>query len=426
MATAFWPSWPPLSLPVAPGALSGALWRNSSGSRSVCSVSGGVGNASTRKKAREGEGRRRNSRKRRERRRSPKKRSATTTTTSEDGRKGDFVVHVNTNANASDANMSAAGATSKEDMAAKGDQEGEDANAKPKWDGIKLAKEAARDGEEEEEAATASASATASATAAGDAKTSDGAAGAALSRDDRRASSSSTSTTTTSATNQEERLLEELVRLRLASQPEATASQLPPKQRIQLYQPRTKLEQFEDILMESQLLEQSGFTAGLEEALAAAAASVSNTAGASNSSSSSPLDEVDLELLRQCGSSFDAAVDFEVSDAIFNDNLPIRKTNSNSSEGKDSAKASSFTSASGDASAGSSGDDAQQQEGQQQEQEDSSSSSRACGCSPCHERLNIENEQVEEVERLRVCWSELRAEVAQVRKEDLWLKIIFR
>ncbi len=317
--------------------------------------------------------------------------------------------------------MSAAGATSKEDMAAKGDQEGEDANAKPKWDGIKLAKEAARDGEEEEEAA----SATATATAAGDAKTSDGGAGAALSRDDRRASSSSTSTTTTSTTNQEERLLEELVRLRLASQPEATASQLPPKQRIQLYQPRTKLEQFEDILMESQLLEQSGFTAGLEEALAAAAASVSNTAGASNSSSSSPLDEVDLELLRQCGSSFDAAVDFEVSDAIFNDNLPIRKTNSNSSEGKDSAKASSSSSASGDASAGSSGDDAQQQEGQQQEQEDSSSS-RACGCSPCHERLNIENEQVEEVERLRVCWSELRAEVAQVRKEDLWLKIIFR
>ena len=32
---------------------------------------------------------------------------------------------------------------------------------------------------------------------------------------------------------------------------------LPPKQRIKLYQPRTKLEQFEDILIESQLLEAS-------------------------------------------------------------------------------------------------------------------------------------------------------------------------
>lgn len=32
---------------------------------------------------------------------------------------------------------------------------------------------------------------------------------------------------------------------------------LPPKQRIKLYQPRSKLEQFEDILIESQLLEQA-------------------------------------------------------------------------------------------------------------------------------------------------------------------------
>ena len=34
-----------------------------------------------------------------------------------------------------------------------------------------------------------------------------------------------------------------------------SGTSLPPKQRIKLYQPRTKLEQFEDILLESQLLE---------------------------------------------------------------------------------------------------------------------------------------------------------------------------
>ena len=49
-----------------------------------------------------------------------------------------------------------------------------------------------------------------------------------------------------------------LFRLKLTSAPEATAaSLLPPKQRIKLFQPRTKLEQFEDILIESQLLEAS-------------------------------------------------------------------------------------------------------------------------------------------------------------------------
>lgn len=46
--------------------------------------------------------------------------------------------------------------------------------------------------------------------------------------------------------------------MKLTSAPEATAaSLLPPKQRIKLFQPRTKLEQFEDILLESQLLEAS-------------------------------------------------------------------------------------------------------------------------------------------------------------------------
>ena len=62
---------------------------------------------------------------------------------------------------------------------------------------------------------------------------------------------------------EDERLLEELLRLKLTSSavvPEAVtgaSSLLPPKQRIKLFQPRTKMEQFEDILIESQLFESS-------------------------------------------------------------------------------------------------------------------------------------------------------------------------
>ena len=52
----------------------------------------------------------------------------------------------------------------------------------------------------------------------------------------------------------EEKLLEEMLRLKLVgSGTGASNSMLPPKQRIKLYQPRSKLEQFEDILLESQL-----------------------------------------------------------------------------------------------------------------------------------------------------------------------------
>ena len=56
----------------------------------------------------------------------------------------------------------------------------------------------------------------------------------------------------------EEKLLEEMLRLKLVgSSGGATNAMLPPKQRIKLYQPRSKLEQFEDILIESQLLDQN-------------------------------------------------------------------------------------------------------------------------------------------------------------------------
>ena len=55
--------------------------------------------------------------------------------------------------------------------------------------------------------------------------------------------------------SREEKLLEEMLRLKLTVG--SASAMLPPKQRIKLYQPRSKLEQFEDILIESQLLEQA-------------------------------------------------------------------------------------------------------------------------------------------------------------------------
>ena len=59
----------------------------------------------------------------------------------------------------------------------------------------------------------------------------------------------------------DERLLEELLRLKLTSLPASAApksSHLPLSKSVGLFQPRSKLEQFEDILFESQLLE-AGF-----------------------------------------------------------------------------------------------------------------------------------------------------------------------
>ena len=55
----------------------------------------------------------------------------------------------------------------------------------------------------------------------------------------------------------EEKLLEEMLRLKLVGSGGGASAMLPPKQRIKLYQPRSKLEQFEDILIESQLLDQN-------------------------------------------------------------------------------------------------------------------------------------------------------------------------
>lgn len=96
----------------------------------------------------------------------------------------------------------------------------------------------------------------------------------------------------------DEKLLEELFRLKLSSSAAAVPSStsLPPKQRIKLYQPRTKLEQFEDILIESQLLE-----ASLPDFEVAALAEAAGLSAA----------DLDLDLMN--------GFDFEASDVIFSD-----------------------------------------------------------------------------------------------------------
>ena len=94
----------------------------------------------------------------------------------------------------------------------------------------------------------------------------------------------------------DEKLLEELFRLKLTSSAAVSSASLPPKQRIKLYQPRTKLEQFEDILIESQLLE-----ATLPEFEVAALAEAAGLSAA----------DLDFDLMD--------GFDFEASDVIFND-----------------------------------------------------------------------------------------------------------
>ncbi len=255
-----------------------------------------------------------------------------------------------------------------------------------KWEGVQLAKEAEKDQDEEEEE--------------------DELEDEDLDKDDVRETSP-----------QEERLLEELIRLRLSSQPEATASQLPPKQRIQLYQPRTKLEQLEDILMESQLLEQSGFTKGLEKALATAA---------DTSPSSSILDGLDLELLRQCGSI--DSVDFEVSDAIFDENPVLHQGHVQHQHAKPAKGAekqvcnqeqeeASVDKAEEDKAEGEGGNgDAAEHNAEAQDGGEGASGNGKdhCPCTSCLERQDLEMEQLQEVERLRECWSDLRRDICLV------------
>ena len=104
--------------------------------------------------------------------------------------------------------------------------------------------------------------------------------------------------------------------MKLTSAPEATAaSLLPPKQRIKLFQPRTKLEQFEDILIESQLLEASlsGGTPNFAEIMSASDSLITGSNQDSISLPGLPLGPGDYP-----GIGLDS-IDFDTSDVIFGD-----------------------------------------------------------------------------------------------------------
>ena len=105
----------------------------------------------------------------------------------------------------------------------------------------------------------------------------------------------------------------------MTSAPEATAaSLLPPKQRLKLFQPRSKLEQFEDILLESQLLEASlagGSSTSFSDIVTAA----------DNLMSSNPhaltMPGLPLGPGGYPGMSLDT-IDFDTSDDIFGEMIP--------------------------------------------------------------------------------------------------------
>lgn len=192
---------------------------------------------------------------------------------------------------------------------------------------------------------------------------------------------------------EQQKLLDELLRLRLsdpggATPPAASASTRPP-----LYQPRTPLEQFEDILLESKLLDHRG-----RDELHRA--EVAGRAG------------LEWDLLREYGVINGAAAgqgvhDEEAAEAIFKED-----------KGKDKDKEKSKA--------------ADENGGEEQEEEENSvsssstsssttttsssesSSEEKCGCSSCEEKRGLEEEQAAEVQRLRECWADLRATVSEI------------
>lgn len=156
--------------------------------------------------------------------------------------------------------------------------------------------------------------------------------------------------------SREEKLLEEMLRLKLTVG--GASAMLPPKQRIKLYQPRSKLEQFEDILIESQLLDQA----------------IPDLTG-------SPLDydKFELENLNLNG-----ITDFDTSDAIFAEPNLV-----------DSSAVSTDTD--------------KEREGRE----------GSCQCDSCLERSALVAEMAEETKKLQACWLELREDFKTVYRLTL-------
>lgn len=167
----------------------------------------------------------------------------------------------------------------------------------------------------------------------------------------------------------EEKILEDILRLKLVGSGSGASAMLPPKQRIKLYQPRSKLEQFEDILIESQLLDQN-----LPELGGVGA----------------PLDyeKFDLENL-SLQDAINGITDFEASDAIFE------------------AEAENI----------------EPEADQPEFIKDSSSRSGSCECESCIERSALVAEMAEETKKLQQCWLELREDFKTVYRlvmEGAW------
>lgn len=188
-------------------------------------------------------------------------------------------------------------------------------------------------------------------------------------------------------TLKQERLLEEMLRMRLNDAAAASSSSggtastsglLPPKQRIQLYQPRTKMEQFEDILMESQLLEHQVASGGVPGLPNPAVGLEENILG------------FDLLQYGQYG------MDFESSEAIFEEHREP------SEERSAAAPASASSSSSSQPAPASSPPPL------------ASSTADDCQCHSCLERKGLEEEQSQEVRKLRDSWLHLRREVVEI------------
>jgi len=179
----------------------------------------------------------------------------------------------------------------------------------------------------------------------------------------RLAGGSPESVDSTESITREEKLLEEMLRLKLVGSGGGATAMLPPKQRIKLYQPRSKLEQFEDILIESQLLDQN----------------LPELGGVG-----SPLDyeKFDLENL-SLQDAINGITDFDSSDAIF------AEPNQDNPDDRPEVDQSSFN-------------------------RDSSSRSGSCECESCVERSALVAEMAEETRKLQQCWLELREDFKTV------------
>jgi len=106
----------------------------------------------------------------------------------------------------------------------------------------------------------------------------------------------------------EERLLEEMLRLRLSDTTNSVLPSVLPSKQLNIYQPKSKLDQFEDILIQSQMLEQNLTAANID------------------------YEKFDLEAL-SLSDALTEITDFETHDAIFLEPEEMMENNENSQNG---------------------------------------------------------------------------------------------